>query len=96
MALEDYRADMERCTRCSYCKWIPFDHVKSWRFAGGCPSIDYGKFHAYSAGGRLAVALSLLDGRSNYTDRFLDIVYKCQMAGYAMCRTRYAATTWNR
>jgi Fe-S oxidoreductase len=81
MALEDYRADMERCTRCSYCKWIPFDHVNSWRFAGGCPSIDYGKFHAYSAGGRLAVALSLLDGRSSYTDRFLDIVYKCQLDG---------------
>ena len=44
MALEDYRADMERCSRCSYCKWIPFDQVKSWRFAKGCPSIDYNKF----------------------------------------------------
>ena len=81
MALEDYRADMERCTRCSYCKFIPFDHVKSWRFSGGCPSIGYGKFQAYSAGGRLAVALSFLDGRSTYTERFLDIVYKCQMDG---------------
>ena len=81
MALEDFRADMERCTRCSYCKFIPFDHIKSWRFSVGCPSIEYGKFHAYSAGGKLAVALSFLDGRSNYTDRFLDIVYKCQMDG---------------
>lgn len=81
MALNDYRADMERCSRCSYCKWIPFDHVKSWRFAGGCPSIAFGRFHAYSAGGRLAVALSLLDGRSDYTDRVLDIVYRCQMDG---------------
>jgi hypothetical protein len=27
MALTDYRADAMRCTRCSYCKWIPFDLV---------------------------------------------------------------------
>jgi Fe-S oxidoreductase len=81
MALEDYRADMERCSRCSYCKWIPFDHIKSWRFSAGCPSIAYEKFQAYSAGGRLAVSLSLLDGRSEITDRFVDIVYKCQMDG---------------
>ena len=81
MALEDYRADMERCTRCSYCKWIPLDHIKNWRFAAGCPSIEYGKFHAYSASGRLSVALSFLDGRSSYTDKFLDIVFKCQMDG---------------
>lgn len=81
MALEDFRADMERCTRCSYCKFIPLDQIKSWRFAGGCPSIDYGKFQAYSAGGRLAVGLSLLEGRCSYTDRLLDIVYKCQMDG---------------
>jgi hypothetical protein len=33
MALEDFAAEMDRCSQCSYCKWIPFDHVKSWRFA---------------------------------------------------------------
>ena len=53
MALTDYRPDAMRCTRCSYCKWIPFDLVKSHRFAKGCPSVEAGKFHAYSAGGKL-------------------------------------------
>ncbi len=81
MALEDYKADMERCSRCSYCKWIPFAHVKSWRFAKGCPSIEYNKFQSYSAGGRLSVALSLLEGRSSYSDRVLDVAYKCLMDG---------------
>ena len=60
---------MERCSQCSYCKWIPFDQIKSWRFAKGCPSIAYNNFSAYSAGGRFAVALSLLEGRSDYTDK---------------------------
>ena len=81
MALEDCRAYMLRCSRCSYCKWIPFDHIKSWRFAKGCPSIEYGKFQSYSAGGRLVVGLALLDQMIDYTDGLMDIVYKCQMDG---------------
>jgi Fe-S oxidoreductase len=76
MALEDYRADMERCSQCSYCKWIPQDKIKSWRFAKGCPSIAYSNFNSYSARGRFAVARSLLDGKVDYTDRVLDIIYK--------------------
>ncbi len=81
MALEDFRADAMRCTRCTYCRWIPFDLVKSARFAKGCPSIEYGSFHAYSAGGRLVTALSLMDGRSTITPKVVDSVFKCNMCG---------------
>ena len=81
MALEDYKVDMERCSQCSYCKWIPFDQVKSWRFAKGCPSIAYNNFLSYSARGRYAVALSLLNGQSEYSDRVKDVVYKCMTCG---------------
>ena len=81
MALEDFRADAMRCTRCTYCRWIPFDHIKSARFAKGCPSIEYGKFHTYSAGGRLITALSLMDGRSTVTERVKDAAFKCTMCG---------------
>lgn len=72
---------MERCSQCSYCKWVPFDHIKSARFSKGCPSIAYNNFNAYSARGRFAVALSLLDGRSENSDRVADIVYKCVLCG---------------
>jgi len=81
MALEDYLETMVGCTRCSYCKWIPFAHVKSWRFAKGCPSVDYKNFHTYSAGGRLNAALSLLESRSSYTDELRNIVYQCLLCG---------------
>jgi Fe-S oxidoreductase len=83
MALEDFRAEALRCTRCTYCRWIPFDQVKSARFAKGCPSIEAGKFHAYSAGGRYVTALSLLDGRSTVTEKLKDSVFRCSMCG--MC-----------
>jgi len=91
MPLEDYRADAMRCTRCAYCKWIPFDLIKSARFSRGCPSIEAGKFHSYSAGGRLVTALSLMDGRSTVTEKVKDSVFKCNLCGQCdvsckMCR----------
>lgn len=81
MALENYRADAMRCTRCAYCKWIPFDLMKSERFSKGCPSIESGKFHSYSAGGRLVTALSLMDGRSTVTEKVKDSVFRCTLCG---------------
>ena len=81
MALNDYRATMQGCTRCSYCKFIALAHVKSWRFTNGCPSIAYRGFHAYAAGGRLSAALSLLEGKTGYTEKFKEIVYQCQLCG---------------
>jgi len=91
MALKDYRADAMRCSRCAYCKWIPLDLIKSWRFSKGCPSIEFAQFHSYSAGGRLVTLLSLLDGRSEITEKVKDSVFKCNLCGSCdvtckMCR----------
>jgi Fe-S oxidoreductase len=81
LSLEEHLAESERCGQCSYCKWIPLDQIKSWRFANGCPSIAFNNFNSYSARGRYLVSHSLLNGRSEYTDRVLDIVYKCVTCG---------------
>jgi Fe-S oxidoreductase len=70
-----------RCSQCSYCKWIPFDQVKSWRFAKNCPSVSYHNFNSYSARGRYAVARSLLRGQSGYSDMVRDIVFTCLTCG---------------
>jgi Fe-S oxidoreductase len=81
MSIEDFRADAMRCSRCAYCKWVPLDLMKSWRFSKGCPSVEYGNFHAYSAGGRLITALSLMNGRSTVTEKVRDSVFMCNMCG---------------
>jgi len=81
MALEDYVAEMDRCSQCSYCKWIPFDQVKSWRFAKNCPSIAYHNFNSYSARGRYAVSRSLLKGQSGYSDTVREIAFTCLTCG---------------
>ena len=81
MSIEERLAEAERCGQCSYCKWIPLDQIKSIRFSNGCPSIAYNNFNSYSARGRYLVLHSLMHGRSDYTDRVLDIVYKCVTCG---------------
>jgi Fe-S oxidoreductase len=81
MPLEDFAAEMDRCSQCSYCKWIPFDQVKSWRYAKNCPSVSYYNFNSYSARGRYAVARSLIRGHSGVSDTVRDIAFTCLACG---------------
>ena len=81
MALKEYENDMMRCCRCSECKWVPQAMISGYKYAQVCPSISRYNFHAYSAGGRLAIGLSVLQERIGYTDDYLDILYRCQMCG---------------
>jgi len=81
MAIEDFEHDSLRCIRCSYCKWIPWENMRHPDFMQGCPSAARYHFHAYSSGGKFNMALSLMKGRIDYTDGYLDALYKCQMDG---------------
>jgi Fe-S oxidoreductase len=81
MALEDYEHDSLRCTRCSYCKWVPWESARHPDFMQGCPSVSKYHFHAYAAGGKFNMALSLMKGRIDYSDALVDAVYKCHMDG---------------
>ena len=81
MPLEDFLPEMDRCSLCSYCKWIPMDKIKSHRFAYACPSISYSNFNSYSARGKYAVGKSLVLGDSEITDAVIDTVFKCTMCG---------------
>ena len=75
------KKDMEACSRCSLCKWVPMAQLKSWRFAKMCPSVDRFNFHIYSGGGKMIAANSVLEGRSELNDAVADIVYNCQLCG---------------
>ena len=79
--LSDFSAQLERCARCSYCKFVPLPQIKSQRFSPVCPSIQKYNFHAYSAGGRIAIGLGLATDRISYTDKLLDVVYRCTLCG---------------
>lgn len=81
MALAEYEADMAACSRCSSCKWVPFNQIKSWRFARNCPALARFSFHAYSGTGRMSMGLSVLKGRSELSEEVAEIIYRCQLCG---------------
>ncbi len=81
MTLADYLRDVQGCSRCSSCKWLPFNQIKSWRFAKNCPSICRHNFQAYAGSGKMMIANSLLCGRSEINEAVAEIIYRCQLCG---------------
>ncbi len=85
--LEDYQDIVDRCLRCSLCKWVPQVQIKSKEFATICPSIDLYNFHSFSGGGRTIIALSVLQERLKLSKdaddiaELVDIIYKCTECG---------------
>jgi Fe-S oxidoreductase len=90
MALEDYRADMEMCCRCSICKFVPLEKLKEMRHSYACPSIARYNFHTYSGGGRVGMGIAMLDKELEYDDKLLEVVYNCQMCGACDISCKYA------
>jgi len=81
VALSNYEFEMDFCSRCSHCKWIPLLFIKSHRYASVCPAIERYNFHAYSGGGKVIAAHSVHEGRSEITDELLNVIYRCQLDG---------------
>ena len=90
MALADCKRNMEMCCRCSCCKFIPLERVEGYRYAYVCPSIARYNFHAYSGGGRIGMAVGMLEHRFEYSDTFLKVLYDCQMCGGCDVSCKYA------
>ncbi len=90
MGFEDYRADMEMCCRCSICKFVPMEKITEKRHSYVCPSVARFNFNTYAGGGRMAVGISLLDNRIEFSDKLLDVVYNCQMCGACDISCKYA------
>jgi len=83
---------MEQCVRCSCCKFVAAPYVGSYKYAAGCPSIQYGNYHAYSGSGKVITALALTSGETGYTDEMLKIIHTCTMCGSCdiSCKFNYA------
>jgi Fe-S oxidoreductase len=87
--LKDFREYMIRCARCSNCKFIPHYRINGYDYAYSCPSISKYLFHTYSGGGRLITSLAMNDGKIEYSDKLLDIIYQCQMCGACDISCKY-------
>ena len=81
MNIKDFAAMEERCSNCSYCKFIPFDKVQSARFSECCPSIGYNNFNTYSARGRFQLGLAVGRGELDATGENAEIIHSCLSCG---------------
>ena len=81
MSLSDFLSMQERCSNCSFCKWIPFDKVKSVRFADNCPSVVFNAFNTYSARGRFQMGAAVVKGELEYTDTMAEVTRQCLSCG---------------
>ena len=90
MSVEQYQGDMEMCHRCSCCKFIPLQMVEGIKHSYVCPSVTKYNLHTYSGGGRLQTGAAMGKEGYVYSDKFLDIVYNCQMCGACGVSCNYA------
>jgi Fe-S oxidoreductase len=81
MKLEEYKHQAETCVRCSYCKMIDLNYVKSSRFSRQCPIDVRYRFNLYSAHGLLHTALAELEGKLDFTPKFMDALWHCTLCG---------------
>ena len=79
MSLESRIHNIEQCNRCSQCKFVHMP--KSREFSSVCPSIDFGKFHAYSGGGKVISAYGYHKNVTEASPRMIESVYACTMCG---------------
>jgi Fe-S oxidoreductase len=79
--VEEYKHQASTCVRCSYCKLIDLNYVKSSRFSRQCPIDVRYRFNLYSGHGLLHAALAELDGELDFTPKLMDALWHCTMCG---------------
>jgi len=81
LKVEEYKHQAETCVRCSYCKFIDLNWVKSSRFSRQCPIDTRYRFNLYSAHGLLHTALAELDSKLEFTPKLMDALWQCTLCG---------------
>jgi Fe-S oxidoreductase len=79
--IEEYKHQAATCVRCSFCKLIDMNWVKSARFSRQCPIDTRYRFNLYSAHGLLHSALAELDGKLEFTPKLMDALWHCTLCG---------------
>lgn len=88
LSVEEYTRQAKMCMRCTFCKFIDLNWVKSLRFSRQCPIDAKYAFNLYSPHGLLHSALAELDGSLEFTPKLMDALYKCTLCGACDARCK--------
>ncbi|MBI4296034.1 MAG: (Fe-S)-binding protein [Chloroflexi bacterium] len=78
---DNFTYDMSRCIKCKGCYWVDHIYMPGIKFSTKCPSATHYLFDAYGAYGKLRIGLGLMEGRLDYSDELLKILYACPLCG---------------
>jgi Fe-S oxidoreductase len=73
--------DMSRCVKCKGCTWVDHIYMPGVKYSTRCPSATRYLFDAYGAYGKVRIGLALVEGRLEYSDELLKILYACTLCG---------------
>lgn len=88
LSVEEYTRQAKMCMRCTFCKFIDLNWVKSLRFSRQCPIDTKHAFNLYSPHGLLHSALAELDGSLEFSPKLMDALYKCTLCGACDARCK--------
>jgi len=79
--LDNFIYDMSRCIKCKGCTWVDHIYMPGVKFSTRCPSATKYMFDAYGAYGKMRIGLALEEGRLEYDDKVLEILYADPLCG---------------
>ena len=79
--LENFIYDMSKCIKCKGCTWVDHIYMPGVKFSTRCPSATRYLFDSYGAYGKMRIGLALAEGRLDYSDELLRILYACTLCG---------------
>ncbi|NQT14284.1 MAG: (Fe-S)-binding protein, partial [Planctomycetes bacterium] len=79
--LDNFVYDMTRCVKCRGCTWVDHIYMSSLKFGKRCPSAAKFLFDSHGAYGKMRIGIALLEGRLEYSEKLLEVLYACTLCG---------------
>ncbi|MBN2040654.1 MAG: (Fe-S)-binding protein [Spirochaetes bacterium] len=79
--MENFVYDMSRCIKCKGCTWVDHTYMPGAKFMTRCPSATMYEYDAYGAYGKMRIAHGMAEGKVEWNDKALEIMYACTLCG---------------
>jgi Fe-S oxidoreductase len=79
--VENFIFDMSRCIKCKGCTWVDHIYMPGMKYSTRCPSATRYLFDSYGAYGKMRIGVAMVEGKLDYSDELLKILYACTLCG---------------
>jgi len=79
--IDNFVHDMTRCVKCRGCTWVDHIYMSGLKFGTRCPSAAKFLFDSHGAYGKMRIGVALLEGRLEYSEKLLEVLYACTLCG---------------